>query len=285
MVLSCEPVLRLPAVIIPIHNAVDDLDRCLEALYRNTLASVDVLLLDDASDDSRIDPLLTRWCARVGHRWRLAHNETNLGFVGTVNRGMRMTQSDVVLLNSDTLVTPGWLEGLARCLRSDPRIATATPWTNNGEIVSLPGFCKANPVPRNLDEIGSLIRECDNPQYPDLPTAVGFCMAIARSAINRLGEFDEESFGLGYGEENDFSMRARAAGLRNVLCDDVYVAHVGGRSFEPRGLRPGGQAMETLLERHPRYMELVRAFISDDPLGKRRNQIVVALQSAGIELS
>ena len=110
-------------------------------------------------------------------------------------------------------------------------------------------------------------------------------MAIPRSAISHLGQFDEEAFGLGYGEENDFSMRARAAGLRNVLCDDVYVAHVGGRSFAPRGIRPGGQAMKKLLERHPGYLELVQSFISADPLAKRRNELISALRSAGIELS
>ena len=275
----------LPTVIVPIHNAIEDLDRCLEALRRNSHTLTHVLLLDDASDDPRIDPLLKRWILRMGPSWKLVQNKVNLGFVGTVNRGMSMTQHDVVLLNSDTLVTPGWLEGLAGCLASDERIATATPWTNNGEIASIPRFCNANSVPDQLEEIGEVFRSVVKPQYPELPTAVGFCMAISRSAINTLGTFDEKTFGLGYGEENDFSMRARNAGWRNVLCDNVYVAHVGGRSFEPRGIRPDDDAMRRLLACHPGYLDLVRRFIADDPLARHREGVVSALRRAGIELS
>ena len=99
-----------------------------------------------------------------------------------------------------------------------------------------------------------------------------------------LGLFDQELFGLGYGEENDFSMRARKAGMRNVLCDDVYVAHVGGRSFAPRNLRPDEAAMKKLLSRHPDYLRLIDAFIAADPLSGRRNELLAALRNAGVEI-
>jgi GT2 family glycosyltransferase len=91
---------------------------------------------------------------------------------------MEMTEGDVVLLNSDTLLTPGWLEGLQHCLASDTSIATATPWTNNGEIVSLPDFCRSNPLPANVDGVARVIAATGTPTYPEIPTAVGFCMAI-----------------------------------------------------------------------------------------------------------
>jgi GT2 family glycosyltransferase len=205
-----------------------------------------------------------------------------MGFVGTVNRGMEMTRGNVVLLNSDTVLTPGWLTGLTRCLESSEAIATATPWTNNGEIVSLPRFCENNPLPPDCDSVARLIVEHGPALYPDIPTAVGFCMAISRRAIDTLGLFDQELFGLGYGEENDFSMRARNAGMKNVLCDDVYVGHLGGRSFAPKGLAPNGAAMDRLLSRHPEYLELVSAFIAADPLAERRDKLVDALTQAGL---
>ncbi len=128
------------------------------------------------------------------------------------------------------------------------------------------------------------MQEVAPPLYPDLPTAVGFCMAIARRAIDRVGLFDEARFGRGYGEENDFSLRARAAGLRNVLCDDVYVVHLGGRSFGPLGLRPGETSMQSLLERHPDYLDRVHAFIEADPLAARREAVLDALARAGLRL-
>jgi GT2 family glycosyltransferase len=190
----------------------------------------------------------------------------------------------VVLLNADTELTPDWLQGLARCLDSDAAIATATPWTNNGEIASLPAFCQVNPVPPDRAAVARVIAAAGPPVYPELPTAVGFCMAIARRAIERVGLFDEQLFGRGYGEENDFSMRARSAGLRNVLCDDVYIVHLGNRSFGPLGLKPDEDSMRRLLSRHPDYLDLVQAFIAQDPLAGRRQAILDALHRAGLRL-
>jgi GT2 family glycosyltransferase len=193
---------------------------------------------------------------------------------------MEMTRGDIVLLNSDTEVTAGWLEGLQRCLASDPSIATATPWTNNGEIASIPRFCEANPPPGNPAAVARMIALTGTARYPDLPTAVGFCMAISRRTLDTLGLFDERTFGQGYGEENDFSMRAQRAGLRNVLCDDVFVVHLGGRSFGPLGLRPDESTMQRLLSRHPAYLEQVQEFIAADPLAARREELLRALEAS-----
>jgi hypothetical protein len=68
-----------------------------------------------------------------------------------------------------------------------------------------------------------------------------------------------------------------------VLCDDVYVAHIGGCSFAPRGLHPGDAAMQRLLSRHPGYLELIREFIAADPLAGRRRELVTAVRNAGLE--
>jgi len=275
---------NLPTVIIPVFNAVTQLQQCLESLHRTLSPGCQVIVIDDASDDARIQTLLQYWSNHAGPDWRFVRQTNNMGFVGSVNRGMNMTRNDVVLLNSDTVLSPGWLEGMQRCLASDPSIATATPWTNNGEIVSLPNFCQSNPLPDDLEGIARVISSAGTPLYPEIPTAVGFCMAISRNALDTLGLFDQDLFGLGYGEENDFSMKARNAGMKNVLCDDVYVAHIGGSSFLPRGLKPDEVAMEKLLSRHPRYLELIEAFIAADPLRQRREALVSQLHLAGINL-
>jgi len=272
-------------VVIPVYNAPDELDSCLASVHATVPVETEVLIIDDASTNPDVKGVLGKWRRRSTDHWTFHANAENLGFVGTANRGMETTTRDVVLLNSDTIVTPGWLAGLQRCLASDASIATATPWTNNGEIVSVPAFCQANPVPADLDLVAEVLRRSGRVTYPELPTAVGFCMAIARSAINRIGMFDQELFGKGYGEENDFSMRARAAGYRNVLCDDVYVAHLGGRSFGPTGLKPDEFSMQRLLSRHPRYLELVQDFISTDPLAARRMELLQALERADVALS
>ncbi|MCH8057197.1 MAG: glycosyltransferase family 2 protein [Proteobacteria bacterium] len=272
----------LPSLIIPVHNAPAELDRCLASVCATVPAGAEVFVIDDASTDAEVTKVLGRWQQRTGPSWRFCFQQQNLGFVATANRGMEMTRRDVVLLNSDTETTAGWLEGLQRCLASDPMIATATPWTNNGEIASIPRFCTANPAPKNPTSVAQVIARTGTPNYPELPTAVGFCMAVSRHALDTLGLFDEETFGLGYGEENDFSMRAQQAGLRNVLCDDVYVVHLGGRSFGPLGLKPDERSMRRLLLRHPGYLQQIEEFISADPLAERREELIHALKSAGL---
>jgi len=275
---------RLPVVVIPVYNAADDLAPCLDSVHATLPRGAEVIVIDDASPDPAVAELLGAWRSRGPAGWRFLANPQNRGFVGTANRGLEEAGRDAVLLNSDTVVTPGWLQGLQRCLDSDPGIATATPWTNNGEIASLPGFCVANPVPPEPAAVAAVIAAAGPPGYPELPTAVGFCMAVSRRAVERIGLFDEATFGRGYGEENDFSMRVRAAGLRNVLCDDVYVVHVGGRSFGPEGLKPGEASMRRLLSRHPGYLALVEAFIAEDPLAARRATLVEAIVRSGVSL-
>lgn len=270
----------LPSIIVPVHNASYELNRCLESLAATIPEDAEVIIIDDASEEAAVGQVLAHWEQQTGKHWRFRFQQENLGFIATVNRGMQMTTGDVVLLNSDTEVTQGWLEGLQRCLASDRSIATATPWTNNGEIVSIPGFCEVNPPPQDREIVARIIARTGLAAYPDLPTAVGFCMAISRQALDQLGLFDEEAFGKGYGEENDFSMRAQHVGKRNVLCDDVYVVHLGGKSFGPLGLKPDESSMQRLLAMHPTYLEQVQTFIAQDPLAPRREELLRALGQA-----
>lgn len=268
----------LPTIIVPVFNAFEHLGPCLGSLARTVPANTPVILIDDASTDRRVLPLLQAWADNAVGSRKLITQPQNRGFVATANHGMRWAETDVVLLNSDTEVTTGWLQRLADCLASDPIIATATPWSNNGEIVSIPAFCRSNEPPSDPDSVAVSIASCGTPVYPDVPTAVGFCMAISLTAISQVGLFDEATFGHGYGEENDFCQRATIAGFRNVLCDDAYVVHHGGASFKPLGLKPDEQSMQRLLAKHPDYQKEIEEFIQADPLAPRRKEILACLE-------
>lgn len=274
--------MSLPLVIVPVFNAFELLGACLDSIARTVPHDTGVLVIDDASTDVRVKPLLQSWVEQAKPYRRLVLQAENRGFVATANHGMRLAEKDLVLLNSDTEVTTGWLQNLAACLDSDDSIATATPWSNNGEIVSIPGFCQPNPVPEDADAVATGIKTCADPLYPDMPTAVGFCMAVSKRAIERIGLFDEVAFGRGYGEENDFCQRAEQAGMRNVLCDDTYVVHHGGASFGPLGLKPNETSMQRLLAKHPEYLDKVMKFIDADPFAPRRRQILECLERTGI---
>lgn len=260
-----------PVIVIPVFNAAEQLARCLSAVRATVAADVPIVVVDDASTD----PAVADTLETLASGWRVIRQTENRGFVATANLGMREADSrDVVLLNSDTVPAGNWLDRLVACAASDPSIASITPFTNNGEIASLPEFCRSAPLPQDPESWARACRRAGPPQYPELPTAVGFCMYLRRACIERIGGFDEQTFGRGYGEENDWCMRASADGWRHVLCDDAFVAHQGGASFGPLGLRPGEQAMRMLLERHPDYLAIVQDFIERDPLAPIRRRVV-----------
>ncbi len=274
-------------VIVPIHNALDDVDACLAALDRTLVRGSPVLLADDASSDPRVARLLADWCARTHLAPRYVRRERNLGFPENCNHAFAETgDDDIVLLNSDALVSPGWLTQIARCATSDARIATITPWSNNAEICSWPRFIANNPLPDafELDAIAEAAAAQTPLDYPELPTAVGFCMYLRRAALRQLGDFDSATFGTGYGEENDWCLRASAMGWRHVLCDGAFVAHRGGASFAPLGQAPGGENLDRLNARWPGYNERIARFIMADPLQLPRARLsaaVAAVHRAG----
>lgn len=269
-------------IMIPVYNAPAALQQCLDSVLAHTDPAVPLLLLDDASPDPAIAPILSAAAERRPGT-EVLRNAQNLGFVRSCNRAFaHCARSDVLLLNSDTVVTPGWFEALARCMASDPRLASATPWSNHAEIASLPGFCVANPVPVDPAR-WAWACQTGQPEYPRLPTAIGFCMWVARRALDRIGDFDADTFGRGYGEENDWCCRALGHGFEHALCDDAYVVHVGGQSFGPLGEKPGGTALARLSARYPHYTGAVARFIQADPLAHRRARICERFEGSSDE--
>lgn len=265
---------EFPAVVVPVFNAATQLERCLRALRATIPADASVIVIDDASSDPRVGEVLEA----LAGGWQVIRRMVNRGFVSSANLGMALAgQTDIVLLNSDTVPAGDWLARIARCAASDSNIASITPFTNNGEIASLPAFCRASPVPPNPQDWAAACAEAGPPSYPEIPTAVGFCMFMRRACIDAIGGFDEQAFGRGYGEENDWCMRATGQGWRHVLCDDAFVAHEGNASFGPLGLGPGEEPMRALLQRHPDYLRTVQEFIERDPLAGIRQRIMERL--------
>jgi GT2 family glycosyltransferase len=260
-------------LVIPIHNAPAHLAACLASLQRHLRVdapSARVHLYDDASTDPGIAPLLEDCAQALPGRVRIVRNERNRGFVGTVNRAFAETRGDVLLLNSDTVLTRGALPRIHARMTADPRVASVTPFSNNAEICSFPEFLRNNPVPADAEAMAARVAVLAEAPAVPLPTAVGFCMLIRRATLEQIGDFDAATFGRGYGEENDWCQRAIGFGWIHVLCPDAYVVHAGGASFGALGLKPGGENLARLLARYPHYGREVAAFIAADPIGPLR---------------
>ena len=265
-------------IIIPVYNAFADVVRCLDSVLRLTPVHVRIVLIDDASTDPRIAPYLMQVQSQHSERVLYLQNESNLGFVQTVNRGMALSQNDVVLLNSDAEVTPDWLDRLVACAEADPSTATVTPFSNNAEICAYPVFCRNTQVADlDLTALCQTMAQAHDGSYPEIPTAVGFCMFIRRKALDAVGLFDAERFGRGYGEENEFCCRASVAGFKHWLCTDALVVHHGGRSFLGDTSELKQRHLAALLQLFPDYSERIAQFVAADPIAPYRRRIQHAL--------
>jgi hypothetical protein len=181
-------------------------------------------------------------------------------------------ERDVVLLNSDTEVANDWLDRLRRCACGQPDVGTATPFSNNATICSYPfeGWKEGVPGMLGLAALDHLFATANAGRTVDLPTGVGFCMYIRRACLDRVGLFDAGRFGRGYGEENDFCMRAASAGWRSVLAGDVFVLHEGAVSFSEERSALTENAGKAMMDMYPDYVRKVREFITRDPAGELR---------------
>ncbi len=260
-----EPVTE---IVLPVYNHVPLVRRCVDSvLSARNQAPWHMTIINDASPQAEVRPWLAELAKQHPHI-TILENVVNLGFVQTVNLGMRLAgQRDVVLLNSDTEVADHWLDRLRGAAYREGQVASVTPFSNNATICSWPLFCEENPYPsaarlKNINQtLGGLLAN----QSLEIPTAVGFCMYIARAALLAIGDFDAASFGLGYGEENDWCMRASKQGWHHLHALDVYVAHQGGVSFNEKRLALQAAALHQLLAKHPEYNDTVMAFVRRDP--------------------
>jgi glycosyltransferase involved in cell wall biosynthesis/GT2 family glycosyltransferase len=264
-------------VVVPVYGAHDFFRRCLASLSRHTDLARHrlVVVLDGPGQED------ARAAARDAGALVL-ENDQRRGFVVSANRGMAASTRDVVLLNSDTEVTAGWLEKLRAAADSDAAVGTVTPFSNNATLVSLPRPFEVNALPagHDVDSFGRVVEAASRRAYPRLPTGVGVCLLVKRRALEAVGPFDEQRFGLGYGEENDFCMRASRAGFVHVLDDATFVYHAGQRSFGASRPVLARTAMRALRRAHPDYLPLIAAFMKADPLAEVRARVADALRPA-----
>ncbi len=265
-------------VIVPIYNAVDDVERCLEALDRHTPVEVNIVLIDDASTDRRMPVVLDQLRDRPGTT--IERNDENLGFTRTVNRGLALAaEGDVIILNSDTMVTPRWSWRLRVAANERPMIATVTPLSDHAGVFSF-----AVDEPTGLDHaasLGAAVARGARFFRPTSPTGNGFCLFVSQEARAEVGELDHEGFPRGYGEENDFCMKLGAAGFEHVIADDTVVFHSESASFGNRQREKLiAKGLKVLAERYPDYDRQAQEFVASAPFQKAKE--VAAASVAGV---
>jgi GT2 family glycosyltransferase/glycosyltransferase involved in cell wall biosynthesis len=266
---------RLVDVVVPVYRGLESTLGCLHSiLVAQTATPYELLVINDASPELQLTSCL-RMIAERG-LIRLFENSSNLGFVRTANLGLSQhTDRDVVLLNSDTRVYGNWLDRLHQAAFSAKDVGTVTPFSNNATICSYPRFLKENAIPKdvNAELLDAICARVNAGALVDIPTGVGFCMYLRRECLRQVGLFDANLFGRGYGEENDFSLRAQERGWRNVLATDTFVYHQGGVSFADEQGPARQQAAPLLDQKHPDYSALISGHIAANPAHPYRRRI------------
>jgi GT2 family glycosyltransferase len=266
-------------IIIPVYKGIDQTKKCILSVLNSDFdrGNVRIIVYNDCSPETEINAFLNKLA--LDNKIILHKNNINRGFVVTANLAMSLSkENDVILLNSDTEVCGNWISKLNWHAYSRPKVGTVTPFSNNATICSYPnlhGF-KEFPPGSNLEDFDSAFSEANKYKNILIPTAVGFCFYIRRDCLNEIGLFDESSFGMGYGEENDFSLRASKNGWVNLLAGDTFVYHEGAVSFSIDSDKKKELALKTLIQLHPDYESIIGEHI-------RRNEAYSLIFSAMME--
>ncbi len=227
-------------VIVCVRNALDDVRNCLSSLVLHSSSRLHQLILVNDGSDEPTSAYLRRFGGGESPlRTLLLESLQATGYTQAANRGLTATEADyAILLNSDTIVTPGWIERLIECGETDPAIGIVGPLSNAASWQSVPRrFSETGDWAVNDLDTASLARiacaysTSHEPQYPRVPIVNGFCFAIKRKVIDAIGLFDENSFPKGYGEENDYCFRVVKAGFALAIADDCYVFHAKSKSY------------------------------------------------------
>lgn len=225
-------------IIVCVHNALEDVKSCLSSVRKNTTVDYNLFIVNDGSESDTSD-FLIKWLERSNNT-TLIINSTAKGYTKAANQGIQASKSNyILLLNSDTIVTPKWIEKLIECAESDPKIGVVGPLSNCASWQSVPDLFDANgdwminEIPDNysVDRYSQLVEQSSKRSFPSVSFVNGFCYMITRAALDAVGLLDEESFPHGYGEENDLSLRILKSGFKLAIADHTYIYHAKSKSF------------------------------------------------------
>ncbi len=261
-------------VVIPVYGGRDATLACIASVRAHCDANQRIIVIADGSPERDLVAALS---ALADQAEIVLHVETvNRGFPVAANIGLRLAAGhDVILLNADTIVTPGWLAGLRAAVHSAPDIGSATPLSNDATIFSYPRRDGPNPCldAATAADIAVQAAAANRNDIVDVPTGHGFCLYIRAECLEETGLLREDLFAQGYGEENDFCMRARHLGWRHIAVPGVFVAHRGAGSFDAAREHLMRRNLAILNRLHVGYNDMIAQWQLKDPLAESRRRI------------
>ncbi|WP_145255190.1 glycosyltransferase family 2 protein [Pseudomonas sp. DE0157] len=263
-------------ILIPVYNGLHETLECIDSAIKarkHNRTPHRLVVVEDATPLPGLAKALALLASK--RKITLVRNSVNMGFIRTMNRAMALSpDKDVVWLNADTRVHGSWLDRLRKVAYSAEDIASVTPFTNNGELMSFPRSQLSHPMPTAAEqaELDDLAKEVDTSPV-EIETGCGFCLYIKREALGQVGYLDETHLSRGYGEETDWCLRARDLGWRHMGAPNVFVAHQGGLSFGAEKIIRVAQNNAILRRRYPDASDRYKAFCLRDPIKPARDAL------------
>ena len=270
-------------IIVCVHNALEDVKRCIDSVIEYSNDPYHIIIVNDGSNEETeqyLEAITEKYSS--DNRITLLKNEGMLhGYAIAANIGMRHSAgSYIVLLNSDTIVTAGWLDKMIDCAKSDSEIGIVGPLSNTASWQSVPKLTENgdwchNELPKDMgiQEMASLIEQYSGRIYLQVPLINGFCMMVSRKVIDAIGYFDEENFGRGFGEEDDFNLRAHKAGFKLAIVDNTYIYHAQSKSYTDEARKElSRKSGEILRQKHG------EKYIEDCVLYMRENLVLLGIR-------
>jgi GT2 family glycosyltransferase len=264
---KCRHERRNISIIIPVYNALQATAMCLRHLLKFAPENSEIILVNDCSDSGT-----TAWLRNFAKKFpqvRLIEHDKNGGFVQACYTGFKASpeENDILLVNSDVLVTKGCLSSLQDAVYASPETALASSLSTQSPHLQM-NFHLGD----SLTTAAEKLRAISEKNYPTIITPEGQCLYIRRWALEKFGFFDYV-YGRGYCEESDLSMRYFLNGADMVVADDALLLHIRSASFG-EGERVSQIHKNRIIfdKRWGVFYKLVyQEFLERDPLSKLRN--------------
>lgn len=250
-------------VVIPIYKDWQSLSKCIESLKKYLDNRHQVILINDMGNEWRKLENKILDSIKGYNNYIYYKNKNNIGFIKSCNRAvfeLANPNNDILLLNSDTEVTEGFLNEMNEILNSESRIGVVCPRSNKAAFLSVP-IHRNNNVEVTREQSYHIYKEIHPylPRAEEVWTGVGFAFLVKKEIIDKFGLFDE-IYGRGYNEENDFCMRIRQAGYKIMKANHAYVFHDEGKSFSSEKEELELRNSSLLLRRYPDYWDNVKKY-------------------------
>lgn len=241
-------------IIIPVHNLKKMTSLCLHAIHKNTFTDdYKICYVDNGSDKKDYKQMMQTFRKQFKTKIQFIRNKENAGFIKAVNKAIKITDHEknhIVIMNNDIIPPKDWDKKFVTLLQNCPEIAVVSGISSRSVQTGWKKTLKYKSTP-NLDKMG--------PEKADMylssklagkyhyKIALPFHCTMFRPGIfTKIHEFAktlhldppqigfplDETFGIGYGEDNNFAILVRRYGMKLACCLDMYILHRHNMTFK-----------------------------------------------------